>query len=164
MFHDVFGHVPLLAQPAFADYMQAYGRGGLRALDYGAIDRLARLYWYTVEFGLIRTQGGLAIYGAGIVSSRAETVFALDSASPNRLGWNLERTLKTPYRIDDFQQNYFVIDSFDQLLRATLETDFGPLYERLDGDRDIPIAVILPNEIVFTRGDQSHAAGAHQPA
>ena len=168
VFHDVFGHVPLLAHPAFADYMQAYGRGGLRALDYGAIDRLARLYWYTVEFGLVRSgtkgDGGLAIYGAGIVSSRGETLFALDSASPNRLGWTLERVLKTPYRIDDFQQNYFVIDSFDQLLRVTLETDFGPLYQRLAGDRDIPIAAILPEDAVFTRGDQSHAAGARLPA
>ena len=163
VFHDVFGHVPLLAHPAFADYMQAYGRGGLRALEYNAINRLSRLYWYTVEFGLIRSDEGLAIYGAGIVSSHGETLFALDSASPNRLGWTLERVLKTPYIIDDFQQNYFVIDSFDQLLKVTLETDFGPLYQRLAGDRDIPIAAILPEDRVFTRGDQSHVAGARQP-
>lgn len=163
VFHDVFGHVPLLAHPAFADYMQAYGRGGLRALEYNAINRLSRLYWYTVEFGLIRSGDSLAIYGAGIVSSHGETLFALDSASPNRIGWTLERMLKTPYRIDDFQQNYFVIDSFDQLLKVTLETDFGPLYQRLAGDRDIPIAAILPADMVFTRGDQSHVAGARQP-
>ena len=163
VFHDVFGHVPLLAHPAFADYMQAYGRGGLRALEYNAINRLSRLYWYTVEFGLIRSDEGLAIYGAGIVSSHGETLFALDSASPNRIGWTLERVLKTPYIIDDFQQNYFVIDSFDQLLKVTLETDFGPLYQRLAGDRDIPIAAILPEDMVFTRGDQSHVAGARQP-
>ncbi|WP_353218193.1 phenylalanine 4-monooxygenase [Sandarakinorhabdus sp.] len=164
VFHDVFGHVPLLAHPAFADYMQAYGRGGLRALNYDAIARLARLYWYTVEFGLMRVGDGLAIYGAGIVSSRSETLFALDSASPNRIGWSLERVLRTPYRIDDFQQNYFVIDSFDDLLRVTLETDFGPLYERLAGSADIPIAAVLPDDSMFTRGDQSHIAGAGLPA
>ena len=163
VFHDVFGHVPLLAHPAFADYMQAYGRGGLRALEYDAIDRLSRLYWYTVEFGLMRSgakgDGGLAIYGAGIVSSHGETLFALDSASPNRIGWQLERVLKTPYRIDDYQQTYFVIDSFDELLRVTLETDFGPLYRRLAGSADIPIAAIQPGDTVFTQGDQSHAGG-----
>jgi len=164
VFHDVFGHVPLLAHPAFADYMQAYGRGGLRALEYDAIDRLSRLYWYTVEFGLIRSQAGLAIYGAGIVSSHGETHFALNSPSPNRIGWRLERVLKTPYRIDDFQQTYFVIDSFDELLRVTLETDFGPLYQRLDGIADIPINAILPDDLLFTRGDQSHVAGNRQPA
>jgi phenylalanine-4-hydroxylase len=159
VFHDVFGHVPLLAHPAFADYMQAYGRGGLRALEYDAIARLSRLYWYTVEFGLIRSADGLAIYGAGIVSSHGETRFALDSASPNRVGWQLERVLRTPYRIDDYQQAYFVIDSFDDLLRVTLETDFGPLYQRLAGSSDLPIAAILPDDAVFTRGDQSHVGG-----
>jgi phenylalanine-4-hydroxylase len=164
VFHDVFGHVPLLAHPAFADYMQAYGQGGLRALEYDAIGRLSRLYWYTVEFGLIRSESGLAIYGAGIVSSQAETLFALDSASPNRLGWRLDRVLRTPYRIDDFQQNYFVIDSFDQLLRVTLETDFGPLYERLADSGDIPIAAILPDDHLFSRGDQRHVVPARQPA
>lgn len=161
VFHDVFGHVPLLAHPAFADYMQAYGRGGLRALEYDAIARLARLCWYTVEFGLIRSaEGGLAIYGAGIVSSRSETLFALDSASPNRIGWGLERVLRTPYRIDDFQQTYFVIDSFDDLLRATLETDFGPLYERLAGSEDHGITALLPGDTLHSVGDQSHAAFA----
>jgi phenylalanine-4-hydroxylase len=160
VFHDVFGHVPLLAHPAFADYMQAYGRGGLRAADHGAIDRLARLYWYTVEFGLIRSpakgDGDLAIYGAGIVSSHGETRFALDSSSPNRIGWQLQRVLQTPYRIDAYQQAYFVIDSFDDLLRVTLETDFGPLYQRLAGRADLPITAILPDDRVFTRGDQHH--------
>jgi len=158
VFHDVFGHVPLLAHPAFADYMQAYGRGGLRALEYDAIDRLSRLYWYTVEFGLIRSGEDMAIYGAGIVSSHGEALFALDSASPNRIGWQLERVLCTPYRIDDYQQTYFVIDSFDELLRVTLETDFGPLYQQLVGSADIPIAAILPDDQLFTRGTQSHVA------
>jgi phenylalanine-4-hydroxylase len=160
VFHDVFGHVPLLADPVFADYLQAYGRGGLRALDFGAMGKLARLYWYTVEFGLVRSGEGLAVYGAGIVSSHGETLFALDSDSPNRLGWGLERLLRTPYRIDDFQQVYFVIDSFEELLTTTLETDFGPLYSRLADAPDIAIAAILPDDLVFTRGTQRHARAA----
>jgi phenylalanine-4-hydroxylase len=143
--------------------MVAYGKGGLRSLGFGALHKLARLYWYTVEFGLIEEGGQLRTYGAGIVSSHAETIFALEDASPNRLGFNLLRLMRTKYRIDDFQQNYFVIDSFDQLLKVTLETDFGPLYQRLAGDRDIPIAASLPADMVFTRGDQSHVAGARQP-
>jgi phenylalanine-4-hydroxylase len=160
VFHDVFGHVPLLADPVFADYMQAYGRGGQRAGALGAIERLSRLYWYTVEFGLVRQADGLRIYGAGIVSSHAESLFALDDASPNRIGFDLRRVMRTEYRIDDFQQNYFVIDSFEDLLRQTLETDFGPVYEQLAQESDIPIAAILPGDEVITRGTQAHALAA----
>jgi phenylalanine-4-hydroxylase len=123
VFHDVFGHVPLLANPVFADYMQAYGEGGLRALQFGSLAKLARLYWYTVEFGLIRTDGQLRIYGAGIVSSYGESRFALDDPSPNRIGFDLKRVMRTTYRIDDYQQTYFVINSFADLLRQTLDTD-----------------------------------------
>jgi len=157
VFHDVFGHVPLLAHPVFADYMQAYGEGGLRAMRHGAIDRLARLYWYTVEFGLIRDNGGLKLYGAGIVSSYAESIFALDDPSPNRIGFDLRRVMRTRYRIDDYQQNYFVIDSFDDLLRQTLETDFAPLYDEMATQPDIEIDTILPQDTVYTRGTQDHA-------
>ena len=164
IFHDVFGHVPLLAHPMFANYMQAYGEGGLRSLKFNAMEKLSRLYWYTVEFGLMQTQDGPKIYGAGVASSATESLFALESNSPNRIGFDLQRVMRTRYQIDDFQQTYFVIDSFDQLLKVTLETDFGPLYQRLAGDRDIPIAAILPEDMVFTRGDQSHVAGARQPA
>jgi len=163
VFHDVFGHVPLLTNPVFADYLQAYGKGGLRALGQGALHKLARLYWYTVEFGLMRSGSGLAIYGAGIVSSHGETLFALDSASPSRIGWQLERSMRTPYRIDDYQQIYFVIDSFDDLLRATLETDFAPLYARLEHADDIPIGTILPGDHVYARGDQRHGAAPPAP-
>ncbi len=154
VFHDVFGHVPLLADPVFADYMQAYGRGGLRAAGAGAIARLSRLYWYTVEFGLVREDAGLKIYGAGIVSSHGESIFALDDPSPNRLGFDLRRVMQTPYRIDDYQQTYFVIDSFDDLLRATLDTDFGPLYAALEGTPDVAIDAVLPDDRVITRGTQ----------
>jgi phenylalanine-4-hydroxylase len=155
VFHDVFGHVPLLVHPVFADYMQAYGEGGLRALRYGAIHKLARLYWYTVEFGLIRDGGGFKLYGAGIVSSRGESLFALDSDSPNRLAFDLKRVMRTKYRIDDFQQNYFVIDSFEDLLRQTLDTDFAPLYAELESLPDIEITAVLPTDRVYTRGTQA---------
>jgi len=156
IFHDVFGHVPMLTDPVFADYMQAYGQGGQRALDLGRLANLARLYWYTVEFGLMQTPQGLRIYGAGIVSSRAESIFALDDPSPNRLGFDLERVMRTPYRIDDFQQAYFVIDSIQTLQAVTLQ-DFAPLYDRLAGASDIGIAEILPSDTVFTRGTQAYA-------
>ena len=159
VFHDVFGHVPMLADPRFADYLVAYGEGGLRALELGALKQLARLYWYTVEFGLVEEAGGLRIYGSGIVSSFGESRFALDSDSPNRIGFDLKRVMRTEYRIDDFQQNYFVIPSFDELLRVTVETDFAPLYAEILAQPDIPIAAILPEDRVITRGTQEYAAG-----
>jgi phenylalanine-4-hydroxylase len=164
IFHDVFGHVPLLVNPVFADYMQAYGEGGLRALKLGSIHRLARLYWYTVEFGLIRTGSTLKLYGAGIVSSHSESLFALDSDSPNRLGFDLKRVMRTKYRIDDFQQNYFVIDSFEQLLKQTLETDFAPLYAELAVLPDIEVGAVLSEDRVLTRGTQSYALGKNASA
>jgi phenylalanine-4-hydroxylase len=156
VFHDVFGHVPLLSDPVFADYMQAYGAGGLRSMQFGSLARLSRLYWYTVEFGLIRDGGGLKLYGAGIVSSAAESHFALDSESPNRLGFDLQRVLRTQYRIDDFQQVYFVIDSFQHLLDVTLNTDFSPIYQALDGMSELRPADVLADDMVFSRGTQAH--------
>lgn len=157
VFHDVFGHVPLLADPYFADYMVAYGRGGQRALKLGGLRNLSRLYWYTVEFGLIEEAGDLRIYGAGIVSSGGESVFALDDPSPNRIGFDLKRVMRTEYRIDDYQQNYFVIPSFDELLRITVETDFAPIYAEIAGQDDIRIAEILDDDRVITRGTQDYA-------
>ncbi len=156
VFHDVFGHVPLLADPVFADYMQAYGRGGLRAEGLGAIHRLSRLYWYTVEFGLVASGGDLRLYGAGIVSSHGESRFALDDPSPNRLGFDLRRVMRTRYRIDDFQQGYFVIDSFADLLRTTLETDFGPLYAELAELPDLAVTEVLDGDRVWHHGTQRH--------
>ncbi len=157
VFHDVFGHMPMLADPVFANYMVAYGQGGLRSLGFGALDHLARLYWYTVEFGLIQQPDGMRIYGAGIVSSYAESVFALDNPSPNRICFDLLRVMRTEYRIDDFQQNYFVIPSLDQLLKVTVETDFEPLYAKLEKLSDIAIADILPEDNVVTLGTQNYA-------
>ena len=157
VFHDVFGHVPMLADPVFADYLVAYGQGGQRALELGALKHLARLYWYTVEFGLIAEPEGLRIYGSGIVSSFAESRFALEDPSPNRIAFDLERVMRTEYRIDDFQQNYFVIPSFDELLRVTVETDFAPLYADIMAQPDVPVAAILPDDLVLTYGSQAYA-------
>ena len=163
VFHDVFGHVPMLTDPTFADYMVAYGEGGLRALGRGQLHNLARLYWYTVEFGLLQTEAGPRIYGAGIVSSHAESIFALDDPSPNRIGFDLERVMRTPYRIDDFQQVYFVIPSLQALLDATLQ-DFGALYARLAELPDLAIEAIAPGDTVLTRGTQAYAKARAQTA
>ena len=157
IFHDVFGHVPMLTDPDFAAYMEAYGKGGQRAAKRGMLANLARLYWYTVEFGLMKEGDDLRIYGAGIVSSSTESVFALEDPSPNRLGFDLERVMRTLYRIDDFQQVYFVIDSLEALKDETLK-DFGPIYDRLEGTDDIAIDAILTTDTVFTRGTQAYAA------
>ena len=157
IFHDVFGHVPLLTDPVFADYMEAYGKGGLRAIKFGKLKNLSALYWYTVEFGLIETPKGVRIYGAGISSSKDESIFALDDPSPNRLRFNLERVMRTGYRIDDFQQTYFVIKSYDELFRATVDTDFAPLYERLGDGVGYGADAVLPTDGVITRGTQAYA-------
>jgi phenylalanine-4-hydroxylase len=149
VFHDLFGHVPLLFNPVFADYMQAFGAGGLKAHGLAALEYLARLYWYTVEFGLIATPQGLRAYGAGILSSVGETAYALTSLKPQRLPFDLKRVLRTSYRIDDYQHTYFVVDSFAQLFDATAP-DFTPVYaevaalptlaerDRLPGERLYP--------------------------
>lgn len=157
IFHDVFGHVPLLAHPVFADYMQAYGRGGLRAAQHGAIQRLSRLYWYTVEFGLIRSDANLKLFGSGIVSSNAESYFALDDESPHRLRFDLKRVMRTRYRIDDFQQCYFVIDSYEDLLRQTLDTDFVPLYDDLRNEPDLDPGELIASDLILNYGSQRHA-------
>ena len=137
VFHDVFGHVPLLAQPAVADFMQAMGAEGLAALEAGALHRLARLYWYSVEFGLAREAGGTRIYGAGLLSSFGESRFALESDKPNRQAFDLHRVLRTRYRSDAFQRGYFVIDSFDALLRLLTGADLAGLYEEMEGTADL---------------------------
>jgi phenylalanine-4-hydroxylase len=151
IFHDVFGHVPLLANPVYADFMQAYGEGGLRAVALGRLPNLARLYWYTVEFGLIRDPAGLRIFGAGIMSSATESVFALESESPNRIVFDLERVMRTKYLIDDFQQSYFVIDSFEKLLENCYQ-DFAPLYRRIGALPDIEPNEIRDGDHLLTRG------------
>lgn len=153
LFHDLFGHVPLLMNPVFADYMEAYGRGGVKAHGIGAeaLQHLTRLYWYTVEFGLINTSEGLRIYGAGIVSSKGESLYSLESPAPNRIGFELERIMRTRYRIDTYQKTYFVIDSFEQLMDATAP-DFTPIYARLDAQEAIPAGDVRESDRVYTRG------------
>ena len=132
----MFGHVPLLAQPAIADFMQAMGAEGLAALEAGALHRLARLYWYSVEFGLAREDGETRIYGAGLLSSFGESRFALEDPKPRRAPFDLRQVLRTRYRSDAFQQGYFVIDSFDALLRVLTDADLAALYRELDGTED----------------------------
>ena len=153
LFHDLFGHVPLLMDPMFADYLVAYGKGGVKAHGIGpeALMQLARLYWYTVEFGLIRQPDGLRIYGAGIVSSKGESIYSLESEAPNRIGFDLERVMRTRYRIDSFQQTYFVIDSYEQLIEATLP-DFTPIYARLHDAAAYPAGAVLATDSVLHRG------------
>jgi len=153
LFHDLFGHVPLLLNPVFADYMQAYGRGGMKAHAIGpeALMNLTRLYWYTVEFGLIRTDAGLRIYGAGIVSSKGESIYSIDSPAPNRIGFDLARVMKTRYRIDTYQQTYFVIDSFEQLFEAT-GPDFTPIYAELATRPAHAAGDVLEGDKVYQRG------------
>ena len=132
VFHDLFGHVPLLALPEVADFMQALGQLGLQALDLGALHRLARLYWYTVEFGLAHEHGELRIYGAGILSSFGESREALEGDAPHRLGFDLNRVLRTRYVTDSFQAAYFVIERFEELHDLVLRNDLPALYAALD--------------------------------
>lgn len=164
VFHDVFGHVPMLMNPALADYIQAYGVGGLRAQRLGTLHQLARVYWYTVEFGLVQQHDGLRLYGAGIASSFTESLFALDDPSPNRIAFELERVMRTNYRIDDFQEGYFVIRDLDQLLElATI--DFGPLYERIAGQPEFAPGEVRPTDRVISRGTgRYHADKRRRPA
>lgn len=152
VFHDVFGHVPLLANPDYAAFLEAYGKGGRRALERGQLHNLARLYWYTVEFGLIKTTDGLRIFGAGILSSPAETIFALEDASPNRVAFDLERVMRTKVIIDDFQQTYFVIDSYAQLLQDCYQ-DFAAVYERLRSGPEFEPHALADGDRVIAKGD-----------
>jgi phenylalanine-4-hydroxylase len=161
VFHDFFGHVPMLAHPVFADYMEAYGKGGQRALnEFGRLKNLARLYWYTVEFGLIESIEGLRIYGSGIVSSRAESVYSVENRSPNRIRFELERVMRTEYRIDDFQESYFVIRSFDDLFGETYK-DFAALYQKLSSGPTYKPGDLLPTDDIITRGSHSYVGGSH---
>ena len=157
VFHDVFGHVPMLMHPVMADFIQAYGQGGLRAQKRGKLAELARVYWYTVEFGLVRQGGGTRIYGAGIASSFSESTFAVQSASPNRIGFELERVMRTTYRIDDFQESYFVLDSLDDLLELA-HIDFEPYYTALDsGPTFTPGQVLAQDQVLHAGTGEYHA-------
>lgn len=158
IFHDFFGHVPLLFDPVFADYMQAYGQGGLKATRLNACEYLARLYWYTVEFGLIQSDQGLRIYGAGILSSATETRYSLTDPHAHRIPFQLERIMRSRYRIDSFQETYFVIDSFEDLFEATAP-DFSALYESVRRSPPIEANTVLAGERLI-EPNVNHAAPA----
>lgn len=151
IFHDFFGHVPLLSNPVFADYMRKYGEGGPKAIEHGATNMLARLYWYIVEFGLIRTPEGLRAFGAGMLSSKGETIYSVEDPTPNRIAFDLERVLNTAYMVDDYQKTYFVIDSFEQLFEIC-DRDFTPYYERGAGKGPIDPETVLPGDDVINKG------------
>ncbi len=145
IFHDFFGHVPLLFNPVFADYLEAYGKGGVKAKGLDALDYLARLYWYTVEFGLIRTTKGLRTYGAGILSSGGELPYCIENAKPHRIRFDLMRVMQSNYKIDTFQETYFVIDSFQELFEATAP-DFTPYYQTLRSRADFAANAVIPGD------------------
>ena len=156
VFHDVFGHVPLLTDPVFADYMQEYGRAGWKAMRYNRLKALGALYWYTVEFGLIQEAGGLRIYGAGILSGPREAVFALEARSPNRIMLNVDRVMRTDYVIDDLQPTYFVIESFADLYHQTVERDFDRLYRSLNPGFTYANSAVIDVDDVLQRGTQEY--------
>ncbi|HEX7710946.1 MAG TPA: phenylalanine 4-monooxygenase [Sphingomonadaceae bacterium] len=156
VFHDVFGHVPMLTDPTFADYMCEYGRAGWKAMRHNRLKALGALYWYTVEFGLIRQPDGLRIYGAGILSGPTEAVFALEARSPNRIMLDVDRVMRTDYVIDDLQPTYVVIDSFADLYRRTVERDFDELYDQLPAGFTYANTAVIEGDEVLQRGTQEY--------
>lgn len=156
VFHDVFGHVPLLCDPVFADYMQEYGKAGWKAMRYNRLKALGALYWYTVEFGLIQEGSELRIYGAGVLSGPREAVFALDGRSPNRIMLNVDRVMRTDYVIDDLQPTYFVIESFEDLYRQTVERDFDRLYRNLGPGFTYANSAVIDVDDTLQRGTQEY--------
>jgi len=156
VFHDVFGHVPMLTDPTFAHYMQEYGRAGWKAMRHNRLKALGALYWYTVEFGLIREVEGLRAYGAGILSGPAEAVFAIEGQSPNRIMLDVDRVMRTDYVIDDLQPTYFVIESFDDLFRQTAGRDFDQLYPSLPPAFTWANTAVVEGDTVLHRGTQEY--------
>jgi phenylalanine-4-hydroxylase len=156
VFHDVFGHVPMLTDPVYADYMQEYGRAGWKAMRYNRLKALGALYWYTVEFGLIEEAGGVRAYGAGILSGPTEAKFAVEAESPNRIMLNVDRVMRTDYVISDLQPTYFVIESFADLYRQTVERDFDRLYRSLSAGFTYANSAMIDVDNVLHRGTQEY--------
>ncbi|MBB4615707.1 phenylalanine 4-monooxygenase [Novosphingobium taihuense] len=152
VFHDVFGHVPMLTDPTYADYMQEYGRAGWKAMRHNRLKSLGALYWYTVEFGLVIEDGAPRVYGAGILSGPREAVFALEGQSPNRIMLNVDRVMRTDYVIDDLQPTYFVIESFEDLYHQTVERDFDRLYRGLGPGFTYANTAVIDVDDVLQRG------------
>jgi len=156
VFHDVFGHVPMLTDPVYADYMHEYGKAGWKAMRYNRLKALGALYWYTVEFGLIEEEEGIRAYGAGILSGPTEAVFAVEAESPNRIMLNVDRAMRTDYVISDLQPTYFVIESFEDLYRQTVERDFDKLYRALPPAFTYANAAVIDVDHVVNRGTQEY--------
>ncbi|QYU69451.1 phenylalanine 4-monooxygenase [Leptolyngbya sp. 15MV] len=157
VFHDVFGHVPMLTDPVYADYMQEYGKAGWKAMRYNRLKALGALYWYTVEFGLIEeAPGDIRAYGAGILSGPTEVVYAVEAASPNRIMLNVDRVMRTDYVISDLQPTYFVIESFEDLYRQTVERDFDRLYRSLGPAFTYANSAVIDVDNVLQRGTQEY--------
>lgn len=135
MFHDFFGHVPILTQPVFADFMQAYGARAAEAIALGGDEMITRLYWYTAEYGLMQEPGQeLKAFGAGLMSSFTELQFAVESRDAHRVPFDLETVMRTGYEIDKFQRAYFVLPSFDALRDAFRDADLGAIIPRWKDD------------------------------
>ncbi|WP_379548418.1 phenylalanine 4-monooxygenase [Qipengyuania sp. DSG2-2] len=156
VFHDVFGHVPMLTDPVYADYMYEYGKAGWNAMRYNRLKALGALYWYTVEFGLIEEADGIRAYGAGILSGPTEAVFAVEAESPNRIMLNVDRVMRTDYVISDLQPTYFVIESFEDLYRQTVERDFERLYRNLPPSFTYANSAIIDVDNLVHRGTQEY--------
>lgn len=156
VFHDVFGHVPMLTDPVYAQYMQEYGRAGWKAMRFNRLKALGALYWYTVEFGLIQERGGVKAYGAGILSGPTEVVYATEAKSPNRIMLNVDRVMRTDYVISDLQPTYFVIESFEDLYHQTVERDFERLYRSLPPAFTYANSAVIDIDDVLHRGTQEY--------
>ncbi|WP_237453063.1 phenylalanine 4-monooxygenase [Qipengyuania vulgaris] len=153
VFHDVFGHVPMLTDPVYADYMQEYGKAGWKAMRYNRLKALGALYWYTVEFGLLEEKpGDIRAYGAGILSGPTEVVYSVEAESPNRIMLNVDRVMRTDYVISDLQPTYFVISSFEDLYRQTVERDFDKLYRNLGPGFTYANTAVIDVDYVVNRG------------
>lgn len=151
IFHDMFGHVPMIAHPAFAEYFYSYGHGALKAMETGHLTYIETLYWFTVEFGLINTPEGRRIYGSGISSSLGEVKYCL-SSKPAHVKFDLMRVMRQKYRIDTFQHHYFVIDSFEDLLEQS-KPDFLPYYKEMDKLKSVAVTELLPTDTLLQKGE-----------
>jgi phenylalanine-4-hydroxylase len=164
VFHDVFGHVPMLTDPSFARYMEEYGKAGWKALEYNRLKALSSLYWYTVEFGLINSEQGMRIYGAGILSSGSESRFSLEAQSPNRIHLNVDRVMRTAYKHDDLQQSYFIIDSFEELFKLTKERPFEQIYKTIGPSFQFAPSALLEIDHVYHNGTQEYHQRGGKPS
>lgn len=151
IFHDVYGHAPLLINPVIADFMQAFGRAGVATKSERKRLMLSRLYWFTVEVGLVAHQDGLRVFGAAIASSEKETMFCLHDKSPNILKFDHKRIMRTPYSMYDLQETYFVIDSLEALL--ALSRDNFACIDDCDPELpDLERGQLISSDLIMQKG------------